>query len=637
MDDHNSKPVWLTYKYTLDSISGKNNNNSSEHKVQLFDFQLYDHLCQVHPIYKIPCQHVHHHLKQKVCHLTNDPSCKKCSKNHELFVDEACLLAHDFGKNTKLFTSQEYHQHRTEKCGNCVGCRTIFPPILATSKPMPNNECSVNGKTFYCNLTDQAFDAATNQFNSLLYHDWSLLREHVRPVKVASLFYICIEHQHFHAPTGLSKHHEKAPCFIQTTACCDQAKLITDFTSSFIVTLTSLVKPKEYLIYDPSIWKNQSVNKFICLIRSLLDPESSLETIDIRYKAFTNASFKTPQLSIYKSGKFSLARTAVTGFETFGLYQTSIMSELIDDDVILIPGVLFDMVESRFDTSLVAVKRDPVFYNTSLAVFRAKRNPDPAVKTFVFPYGWGIPFYQDNDGDKNTVYLLRKQKNGYDYTQSYDYKISKYELVCAHRSKLSLLANSRYSLSENVRYEVYKNGSVFLKDNSFYKQTFNYGPQFMADAGASYLSEEFTAFKQACRQQLGKPELRLLTIHDLISCDKLNDFVNSKSKGNSESIKLFKQSMVTSKTFNDPERMANCINQYNNYSQGNQSLRHHGKEQFIAFYSMQDLITIANLVCLNKKILADLDPYTGLYTYVYTEAALTCFKNDLINLYNSEL
>ena len=545
------------------------------------------------------------------------------------------MLYHYDCKYQNLYYTSDYHQHNPGICNHCLNCKTDQP-------------CILNNRTFLCNLTTQVYDEASQTFNQLVYHDQSLLREHIQPMRLANLFYICFTHKHYHRNHKSQTDSSMVPsatCTIQTTKCCDQALLLTEFSSSFNILYTMIPtnkntpeKPKEYLIYDPSIWKNQSINKFICFVRALLDRDSSLELIDSRYKAFTNASFTTPQLSIYKSGKFSLARTCVTGFETHGLYQTSIMSETIPDNVVLIPGVLYDMVSERFDMSLVAVKRDPVFYNTSLAVFTAKRNVDDTVKTFVFPYGWGIPFHQDIDGDKNTIYFLAKKKAGFDFTQSFDYKLSKYELGKATQRKLSMLATSRYSLSENVRFEIFSNGEAFLQDDTFWQQTKNYGPQFMADAGASYLKAEFEQFKIKLRARFAMLNLRLLTIDDvLMKTTKLRDFVISKSKGNTESINLFEKSMRQSALFNDSDRMAACISQYNNYSQGNQHLRHHGKEQFIAFYSMQDVVTLANLVYLNKKVLADLSPFPGFYTYVFTEAALICFKNDLFNAFNKEV
>lgn len=164
-------------------------------------------------------------------------------------------------------------------------------------------------------------------------------------------------------------------------------------TTAAVATSANNQRRTEYIIYDPQIWREQSFNHFISFIRAVI---TMPEMIKERYVRFEESNFSISNIKKYKSGKESVVRTAVTGFETKGLYQTATISCLIPYYQILIPQMLYDLLEQQhYDLSLVCVKRDPSIKSTCMFVCKAVKNPDPSFSTIVIPDAISRPMNQD--------------------------------------------------------------------------------------------------------------------------------------------------------------------------------------------------------------------------------------------------
>lgn len=247
------------------------------------------------------------------------------------------------------------------------------------------------------------------------------IHEHIFNTKVPT-FYFCSTHVHRHTlyPT--------IPCVIQTFKCCDNAVFIKDYTQCFAVTIknrqvvtaasqqsngkesttttskaslssnknangsaASSAKTQQkhrdqsFIIFDPSIWREQSYNHFLSFIRAIIiDPKVNSSTIMDRYRRFESSNFAISNIKKYISGKESIIRTAITGYDTLGIYQTSIISCTIPYHTVVLPQNLYKLLEvDGYDMDLVMLNRDPSLLVTCMYVCNVYLNPDPNIDVVI--------------------------------------------------------------------------------------------------------------------------------------------------------------------------------------------------------------------------------------------------------------
>lgn len=225
------------------------------------------------------------------------------------------------------------------------------------------------------------------------------IHEHIFNTKVPT-FYMCQVHVHHHVAFP------KIPCIVQTFKCCEAAIFVKDYTQCFAVTIKnqngstasavvaadndvgspqakSMQKNRDqsFIIFDPSIWREQSYNHFLSFIRAIIiDPKLNSNTIMDRYRRYESSNFAISNIKKYISGKESIIRTAITGYDTLGIYQTSIISCTIPYHTVVLPQNLYKLLEDDgFDTDLVMVNRDPSLLPTCMYVNSVYVNPDPSV------------------------------------------------------------------------------------------------------------------------------------------------------------------------------------------------------------------------------------------------------------------
>lgn len=230
------------------------------------------------------------------------------------------------------------------------------------------------------------------------------LDRHLRESQI-SLFYFCEKHAHYHSSFNISPEYRQHLCCIQTAKCCDETVFVKDLKESFSIVQTENAGKKfnsfkEYVIYDPSLWRDQSLSYFTSLIKAIL---WSQHLIGDRYKNFEQSKYKVSNIKKYKSGKHSIVRTHITGFETNGIYQTATISCDLPQDTIMLPQCLVKLMEKNYDLSLVCIKRDPSIKPTCMFVLKTIVNPDPKVQVLVINDAIAKPLNQDQDGDKNAI------------------------------------------------------------------------------------------------------------------------------------------------------------------------------------------------------------------------------------------
>lgn len=459
-------PLFLAHKLAVNSLQSVYN---------VYDFQLRDHLLTTEDVYLSRCKCYHVHNKQH-CPLVTAAYCEKCKVANERYINYRSLLFHQTAAHNRLARCCA-HRHEPP-CGHCLGCRTTSTCIVQ----LP----------FECVYTTEATCTAPGSGNSSHFTEpmehAHLVREHIYNTRTP-VFYFCDRHTHVHrheyVPYG------RLPCYVQTQKCCERATLATEFDSSFIITVTNRkqakktkkdggksvtqYEKKEYVIFDPVLWREQSMNHFISLVRAVVNmPELVLE----RYRRFESSSFKVSNIKKYKSGKQSIVRTAITGFETKGVYQTATISCTLPGRTILIPQKIYDLMSNDYDLSLVAVKRDPSIKQTCMFVCRAKRNPDSDVDTLVISDAIAKPMNQDQDGDKNGVYVLpNRVRGGYNRRESFVHRLARLELAAAYAADKTLIATPRYSFSEYNLLVIHRKRAELTDRSEFYRRTCDKGAE----------------------------------------------------------------------------------------------------------------------------------------------------------------
>lgn len=498
-----TSPLWLTYKYRVDRLSKSNN---------VYDFQLRTHFLHNGNLYALRCQCPNHKHNKQRCTISDDRECPKCGTPTALLVTYQSLLYHgpSLLTNNAYACCTHVHRPRCERCSNCrsfvvgVGeqdvqirrrmpcsvpedfeCNLVTGEYIVTparsraGPPASRTTASLSRETFYYYIsvcsTDRVCPNHPGQFTWPIGDARTMIREHVYNTRFP-IFYFCQTHRHVHD----HPRYPDAVCTIQSYRCCEDAVRVDDYDFSFVVTVTrprsgddlspnawpanaTGLNPEfaaggcsgggrqpratEYIVYDPRIWREQSFNHFVSFVRAVISlPEAAKE----RYGRFEDSNFSISNIKRYKSGKESIVRTTVTGFETRGLYQTATISCLLPRDELLLPRNLYRLMDREgYDMSLVCVKRDPSIKSTCMFVCRARENPNPESRTIIIPDAISKPMNQDQDGDKNAVYALRKRTDdGFDSTRSFRYVQARYELGAAFRKPLTLIATPRYLLSE---------------------------------------------------------------------------------------------------------------------------------------------------------------------------------------------
>lgn len=594
MDD----PLFLTYKYCIRNLD-----------IKIYDFQLRHHLINMNDIYKCnncQCKHTHRRIK---CVFRWDAHCNKCNEFNDLLMDYKSLMFHqELLMDNSIYRCENCTHEHEPACKVCLNCNL-------------GNKCIVENK-FFCSFTAFTVCPYCKCFTKRITNT-QLLKHHLYKID-RQLFFLCTNHVHTHMNSTV-------PCYVQTYSCCENAINIKDYKSSFFVNALCESKKKRkinhnFIFYTPKIWTDQSTNQFISCLTSIInnDYKQNLKN----YTNFTESTFHIVDISKYKSGGKSAARLNITGFLTKGFYQTAIISCLLTEDVVLIPSRLFDLIKDHYYTEYVVIKRDPSFSGKCAFIVIGIRNPDETCEVFILNARIIIPMVQDQDGDKNGLYLLkRKITPPYDRSSSFPFWLSVQEMKRALDTKLTTIAEPRYNFSEHDMV-LFEREQKNLQKNYFFKRTFPRKIQFMNEAACSYLREEYKEFQNLLIEENRKPKRNIITIYDILQkTNKLQQILDSGAKKNDRSLIVLKENLES--TVSLVEKIPELILQINRYIDSSKKLQSDGHSQFVLLYAIQDLNSFLGLLFLNKKLLCDFKTFTNIYSYIFTEAALELCIQDL--------
>lgn len=594
-------PIFLTYKLSISFISDTKN---------IMDFQLRDHLRTSTDIYAVTCDCTHTHNKTR-CPFTVSAICEKCSSVNQLVIGYKSLLYHPEIENHKLYVGKEHiHSPQTDPCGVCRGCRI-------------ERKCIIQ-RSFLCNFTTEAITDGC--FNTEIANS-HLLSEHIFNTR-PPMFYICEKHVHVH----VNHKYPNVRCIVQTTKCCDSAVWLANYTYSYMITMTHK-KLQSHLLYDPSTLRDQSMNHQLSVLRAaLINPDAVSE----RIKHYSKSNFTLSNIDRYKSGKDSVSRIAIHGFDTRGIYQTATISCLLPEGFVLFPQELYDLAQGNYVLRLVAGKRDPSFHIRSMFVVYAIRNPDPTNRTIVIPDVISKPLYQDQDGDKNGFYPIPLQRDGYDCRESFKFKIANFELSEAYHTLITLTGEPRLRLSEYNLQLIHKEADR-LMDDEFFRKTYKYGPSFMIAAGCSYLRKEYEVFRDRLIELNRIPTKKHVTIDDVFGhTDLLESIVKSGAKTNIESVNIFLSDLFSRKTLDD--RKKDMLDQTNTYLESGRSLSREGRTSFVSLTATNDLMVHMFSIFHNKIFLYSLLNCGLTGVFLWNDATMTLSDQSLeeLPLYEDE-
>lgn len=589
------EPLFLTHKIRIKDLD-----------IVLYDFQIRDHIINTQGIFEIKCNCQHSHNKI-TCPFRSISLCKKCDISNKFILDFQYLLFHPellSFESIFQFKCGCFHEHKPP-CGQCLNCKT-------------NQKCIILNK-FKCNISMSPTCNRCNSFNTSIHNNSRMIKQHYYDVR--NDFFICKTHEHVHNLNA-------KPCFIQTIKCCTNAVLLTKYKQSFYI--YDSINCKKYLIYNPDKWINQSYNRYISFLIAIVYNLTDNNTIENRYLKFIKSNFTVKSIQTYKSGRESAIRTDITGFVTKGIYQTSIISCEIPENVILLPQNLYDLAKKNFYLDYVVVKRDPSFHQTSAYSLKVIRNKDPEMQCIVIPDEISKPLNQDCDGDKNGIYMISKcTHNLFDRTESFLFKMSLMELHLAYINCLTLFAEPRYLISENNLVMLYRN-RLHFESNSFFKRTYDKGTKYMIETGCGYNRKEYGELREKIIDFNKKPIRDVITLFDLFeNSEKLMSIPKSGAKGSQLSFDILINNLKNSKLLT--ERKDELLFQMNRYVESSKSMSSLGHIQFIMLYSVNDLIAMNGNVYLNKIHYADLKMCSITFCFMFNEASLDSFVFDLIN------
>ncbi|KAJ8670163.1 hypothetical protein QAD02_001422 [Eretmocerus hayati] len=622
-----------------------------------------------------------------VCRLTSDPECSVCRIACRLVIDADSMYHHmsDIASSERCLRRSRIPHRHEGPCGWCIPCRT--------GGKCPYSESFDCYVTYDLSVYDETNDAlvGTSKINGTRW----LMNHVINSTNALDLFF-CNAHTHVHeGPYAAGRESAMLPpswiCRLHNEICCSNATRLSDMTTSFVLThvtpkeessypytthetttttiRTNASRKRKFITinknrcevldptYDPDtkrkrfsdkfyeskfnikyfitvpmhLHHEQSSNYLSSLLKSAVLLEK-LETVKNRYKRYISGGFLIPNVSRYKSGKDSVFRTDVTGFKTTALYQTSILSEELGVDEIVLPQNTYDEWQKTHDLRYVVIKRDPSITSRCAFVVRVKRNEDPSASVILLSALLAVLLNQDNDGDKNGVYAaLLFLPKGWCTKYVTSYVLSMLKLSRAHRDRETFTGMPRHAFSEHDRVFMYRHrDSLKEKNPEFFGKYYDaYGPEGLCELGCSYMKSEFDAFRAALSELVKKHRYHI-GIKDVLDTSRggLFDVFRASESKNELVLKKFDDNLRKKLTLDDNSK--DWTDTLNNYVLSEKRLKKQGRNVFINFYCGQDLIVLNDDLMHNKTRLADMRNYPN-YVYRWPASVLSVYSNNILN------
>lgn len=651
-------PLFLANRLTIEPLGGQRQHPAAAAAAAVApaSYAVYDHQLRDHFVTATAdlyaCECLNHKHNAATCSVVTERECARCQRATVPLLTRAELLFHHSALTVRRLMRCCRHVH-TPPCGRCINCRV--EPL--DELPAAHRGCVVRA-AFECDVSTEAVCAhasgPTFTRDVLRAQPNLALHEHMYDVRRPEFFF-CHRHRHTH------RDHPGLVCYIWAgQACCDQARSVRALTESFVVfgtnshlttnaaaaasaaadstaadaaedefdkppvakrarrsvpapsaAASAAAKPAEpvvlhrWVVYSPAIWRDQACNHFMSFVRAcVVTPEVAPD----RFQRFADAAFYIP-LKQYVSGKDSFVRSAVTGFNTDGVYQTATISCLQRYDVVMLPQNLYDMLAPRYDLSLVMLKRDPSLNPNCQYTLRAVRNPDPTITVVTISDQISKGLNQDQDGDRDAIYLVPTRRGPYDATQTTRFLCSRFERAQAFRNRRTVVARPRFRLSETGRLETWRNRAWLAERCAGYARVSHLSCDQIDDAFAGYLADWHEPFQQLVRDLLRTSRPSLVTAADLLlETDRLRSVYASGTKGNRALLEMLVRKLRAPGT-TPAERLPETLALHNKYVRSNRELSRSGRRLFVLLFSAGDLVQVLDRLYLCSQLMAYTDRF----------------------------
>lgn len=441
-------------------------------------------------------------------------------------------------------------------------------------------------------------------------------------------FYFCLAHKHRH------RSHPDIECIIKEIKCCDSAIHVESLTRSFVITATiPNVRGKwedcKFIIYEPKIWSKQSYNHFMSFLRAIMfKPHSVIE----RYNSLETASYLVSNIPKLCSGKGSLSRTAIIGFDTLSIHQTAIISPTLPPHIVLIPPNSYhQLTRKKYDLSTFAiVKRDPALLQTCMYVVHLLPDPDPQQMVATISDQLARGMNQDQDGDKNGFYIMMLEQKGYSCLQSYQGIVMRMELSKAFSTPITFDGKGRKLFSENTQLVLHRFKEKF-QDLPFMQKCKDHDLQSLNDAAGSYLRDDYPQLQQALMDHNKHHVESCISIMDILEDPngRLSSIIESGSKGDVYQMKEFLDNIEPKYINSLRDKRQEALTYYNKCVTSSQTLSINGREQFAALYGAHDMCIVLQEVWINKEKVAEISKCSSMVSFIWPYIAIQCCIDEL--------
>lgn len=666
-------PPFLTNKLTIEPLGETRT---------VHDYQLREHFVTTENLYTLRCACSSHKHQQPCIVVMGQTTCPKCGTPTQPLIEYQALLFHPQLSVRRLGRCcRHIHEPPCHRCPNCS-----IGQACMVKGPF---ECDVTTDAVCTHRRgDQQQQVTLTNTNT----DRAVqLHEHVYDTRMP-IFYFCDQHAHYHR----SQPDVRCTIWVGPTPCCERAVAVNEYGESFVVRGTiprqattsstagrtaaavnadatvattttntprsraaklvrgrgavrsspldrgrartkgnrTLIPPPpgyrtlEWIIYSPAIWRDQPFNHFVSFVRACI---ASPEVADERYKRFAQSTFQIPPKA-YVSGKDSFFRSSITGFLTEGVYQTSTISCTVRPDTIVVPQTMYDQMSRRFVMDLALVKRDPSIQQTCLCVMRIMRNSDPTVLVTIISDLLAKGFNQDQDGDRNAQYLLRRTSpNGFSATETYWMIVARYEMATAFRKGQTLIATARQRLSEAGQLAIWTSPESFDHLESF-RRIRHRSSAFIDEAYAGYYAgEQCAAFQAALRRHFRTERARLITAGDLLLEERgIHDVVDSGAKGTPSLVQMLLHNLGSGGGGSVIDHYDDMRRLNDTYISSSRDLSASGRRQFAALCGEHDLVVVGECLSINGTVLANLGRYASFGYLWLNQSTLELLVSDLV-------
>lgn len=389
--------------------------------------------------------------------------------------------------------------------------------------------------------------------------------------------------------------------------CCMQCKELRYFKVLHIVCIRSTLSLN--LCTESHHFLRQIQNEIKQYNSNCLKQSQNLELEQKYYQNFIKDDFRMGNLPILKSGKRSFVRTKILGTEAYGARMTLTVDCTIGPQYVSVAKCVYNYLISQMATNLVIVNRDPsinskCIYVCELLFHDTANDFTLHVNPFILD---GL--HADQDGDALSIYVLRYQKENPSFSLQGAIKELQ-ALSWRYGRRHDTCFRPRYSFSQYHKWILYKYDEWFSSNSNIWKSLQKYPTEqkcnILMHLGCTIFYHEIDHFIKMLIDFCASLKLPLVNAVELMQGKgTLEEVVSSRSKGNTEHIKLYLK-LLYGNLAEDQDQYENTLKQsFDKYVHSSKRMATMGHRQFILLYGMNDILLFQNRIYFKEKVIVE--------------------------------